>query len=66
MAMWSRKITCKTHPWVYESKQINWDHQQVNYDVKLKWIPYQVGNSGNEVADGLAREAIDKAPSTNK
>jgi hypothetical protein len=25
MAMRSRRITCKTHPWVYESKQIYWD-----------------------------------------
>jgi hypothetical protein len=25
MAVRSRRITCKTHPWVYESKQIYWD-----------------------------------------
>jgi ribonuclease HI len=35
MAMQSRKITCKTHSWVYDSKQIYWDLQQLNYDVKL-------------------------------
>jgi hypothetical protein len=35
VAMWSRRITCKTHPWIYESKQIYWDLQQLNYDVKL-------------------------------
>jgi ribonuclease HI len=55
MAMRSRRIACKAHPWVYESKQIYWDLQQLNYDVKLMWIPSHVGISGNEVADGLAR-----------
>jgi ribonuclease HI len=59
IAMSSRRITCKTHPWVYESKQIYWDHQQLNYDVKLMWIPYHVGSSGNEVADGLAKKAVE-------
>jgi ribonuclease HI len=56
MAMRSRRITCKTHPWVYDSEQIYWDLQQLNYDVKLMWIPSRVGISGNEVADGLARQ----------
>jgi hypothetical protein len=57
--MRSRRITCKTHPWVYDSKQIYWDLQQLNYDVKLMWIPSHVGISGNEVADGLARQAVE-------
>jgi nitrite reductase/ring-hydroxylating ferredoxin subunit len=35
MEMRSRKITCKTHSWVYDSKQIYWDLQQPNFDVKL-------------------------------
>jgi hypothetical protein len=38
MAMRSGRITCKTHPWVYDSKQIYWDLQQLNYDVKFMWI----------------------------
>jgi ribonuclease HI len=59
MAMRSRRITCKTHPWVYESKQIYWDLQQLNYDVKLMWTPSHVGISGNEAADGLARQAVE-------
>jgi ribonuclease HI len=59
MAMRSRRITCKTHPWVYESKQTYWDLQQLNYDVKLMWIPPYVGISGNEVADGLAKQAVE-------
>jgi ribonuclease HI len=59
MAMRSRRITCKTHPWVYESKQINWDLQQLNYDVKLMWIPSHVGISSNEVAVGLAGQAVE-------
>jgi ribonuclease HI len=42
MAMRSRRIRCKTHPWVYESKQIYWDLQQLNYDVKLIWISSHV------------------------
>jgi hypothetical protein len=42
MAMRSRTITCKAHPWVYESKQIYWDLQQLNYDVKLMCIPSHV------------------------
>jgi hypothetical protein len=52
-------FSCKTHPWVSESKQIYWDLQQLNYDVKLMWIPSHVGFSGNEVADGLARRAVE-------
>jgi ribonuclease HI len=59
MAMRSRRIACKTHPWVYESKQIYWDLKQLNYDVKLMWIPSHVGISGNEVAVGLARQAVE-------
>jgi hypothetical protein len=59
MAMRSRRITSKTHPWAYESEQIYWDLQQLNYDVKLMWIPSHVGISGNEVTDGLARQAIE-------
>jgi hypothetical protein len=59
MAMRSRKITCKTHTWVYESKQIYWDLQQLNYDVKLMWILSHVGILGNKVADGLARHAVE-------
>jgi hypothetical protein len=35
MAVRSKKITCKTYPWVYESKQIYWDLKQPNYNVKL-------------------------------
>jgi hypothetical protein len=50
MVMRTRRITCKTHPWVYDSKHIYWDLQQLNYDVKLMWIPSHVGISGNEVA----------------
>jgi ribonuclease HI len=46
-------------PWVYESKQIYWDLQQLNYDVKLMWIPTHVGVSGNKVANGLARQAVE-------
>jgi hypothetical protein len=49
MAMQSKTITCKTHPWVYDSKQIYWDLQQLNYDVKLMWILSHVGISCNEV-----------------
>jgi ribonuclease HI len=59
MAMRSRRITCKAHPWVYESKQIYWHIQQLNYDAKLMWIPSHVGISGNEVADGLTRHAVE-------
>jgi ribonuclease HI len=59
MAMQSRRITCKTHPWVYDSKQIYWDLQQLSNDVKLKWIPFHVGILGNEVADGLARQTVE-------
>jgi ribonuclease HI len=59
MAMRSRRITFKAHSWVYESKQIYWDLQQLNYDVKLMWIPSHVRISGNEVADGLARQAVE-------
>jgi ribonuclease HI len=59
MAMRSRRITCKTHPWVYESKQIYWDLQQLNYDVKAMWIPSHVGISGNEDVDGLARQVVE-------
>jgi ribonuclease HI len=51
MAMRPRRITCKTHPWVYESKQIYWGLQHLNYDLKIMWIPSHVGISGNEVAD---------------
>jgi hypothetical protein len=42
MAMRSRRIKCKTYPWVYENKQSYWDLQQLNYDVKLMWIPSHV------------------------
>jgi hypothetical protein len=54
MAMQSRKITCRAHPWVYESKQIYWDLQQLNYDVKPMWIP------SFEVADERAAPFTDK------
>jgi ribonuclease HI len=60
MAMQSRRITCQTHLCVYDSKQIYWDLQhQLNYDVKLMWIPSHVEISGNEVADGLANQAVE-------
>jgi ribonuclease HI len=59
MSMRSRRITCKTHTWVYESKQIYWDLQQLNYDVTLMWIPPHVGILGNEVTVGLARQAVE-------
>jgi ribonuclease HI len=58
MGMRSRRITCKTHPWVYDGKKIYWDLQQLHYDVKLIWIPSHVGISGNEVADGLASGTV--------
>jgi ribonuclease HI len=51
MAMRSRMITCKTHHWVYDSKEIYWDLQELNYDVKLMWILSYVRISGNKVAD---------------
>jgi hypothetical protein len=44
---------------VYESRQIYLDLQQLNYILKLMWIPSLVGISGNEVADGLARQAVE-------
>jgi ribonuclease HI len=50
-------MTFKTYSWVYKSKQIYWDLQKLNYDIKLMWIPSQMGISDNEVADGLARHA---------
>jgi hypothetical protein len=59
MVMRSRRITCKAHPWVYESKQINWDLQQLSYDVKLMWNPSHMGISGNKIADGFARQAVE-------
>jgi hypothetical protein len=58
MAIRSRRITYNTHPWVYESKQIYWD-LQLNYNIKLMWIPSHVRISGNEVTDGLARQAVE-------
>jgi hypothetical protein len=65
MAMRSRRITCKTHPWVYESKQIYWDFQQLNYDVKLtrlqmgwpdreRHCPQTMTSNGKAVATRLA------------
>jgi hypothetical protein len=60
MAMRSRRIICKAHSWVDESLQIYWDLQQLNYDAKLMWIPSYVGISGNEVADGLVRQAVER------
>jgi hypothetical protein len=59
MAMRSRRITCKAYPWVYESKQIYWDFQQLNYDLKLIWILSHVGIAGNKVPNGLARQAVE-------
>jgi ribonuclease HI len=50
-----------TPPWVYDSKQIYWDLQQLNYDVKLMWIPSHVGISGNEVENELARQAVESS-----
>jgi hypothetical protein len=44
---------------LYESKQIYWDLQQFNYDVKLMWTPSHVGISGTEVADGFLRQAVE-------
>jgi hypothetical protein len=58
MVMRSRRILCKV-PWVYESKLIYWDLQQLNYDVKLMWIPSHVRISGKKFADGLARQAVE-------
>jgi hypothetical protein len=55
MAIRSRKIKFKAHPWVYERKKIYWDLKQLNYDVKLVWIPSYVRISSNEVVDGLVR-----------
>jgi hypothetical protein len=59
IAIRSRRTTIKTHPWVYDSKQIYWDLQQLNYDVKLMWIPSHVGILDNEVADELAKQAVE-------
>jgi hypothetical protein len=55
MAMRSRKAD----PWVYASKQIHRDLQQLNYDVKIIWIPFHVGVSSYKVADGLTRQAVE-------
>jgi hypothetical protein len=52
MAMWSRRITCKTHPCVYDIADL-----QQHYDLKLMWIPSHVRISVNKVADGC-RQAV--------
>jgi ribonuclease HI len=37
--------------------------QQLNYDVKLMWIPSHVEILGNKVADELARQAVESGTS---
>jgi hypothetical protein len=54
-AMLSRRISGRTHPLVYECKQLCFDLMRDLIEVKLVWIPSHVGLVGNELVDGEAR-----------
>jgi hypothetical protein len=54
MAMRSRRITCKTHPWVSDKQT-----DLLGPSAAQLWSKTYVGISGNEVADGLTRQAVE-------
>jgi ribonuclease HI len=54
-AMLSRRISWRTHPLVYECKQLCFDLMRDLIEVKLMWIPSHVVS--NELVDGEARYA---------
>jgi ribonuclease HI len=56
-AMMSRRISWRTHPLVYECKQLCFDLMRDLIEVKIMWIPSHVGLVGNELVDGEARYA---------
>jgi ribonuclease HI len=51
-AMMSIRISWRTHPLVYECKQLCFDLMRHLIEVKLMWIPSHVGLVGNELVDG--------------
>jgi ribonuclease HI len=53
-AMLSRRISWRTHPLVYECKQLCFDLMKDLIEVKLMWVPSHVGLVGNELVDGKA------------
>jgi hypothetical protein len=56
-ALLSRKLSHRTHPLVYECKQMCSDLLEVGVEVEIMWIPSHVGHEGNEIVDKRARHA---------
>jgi ribonuclease HI len=56
-ALLSRKISHRTHPLVYECKQMCSNLVEDGIEVGIIWIPAHVGLEGNEIVDEWARHA---------
>jgi ribonuclease HI len=56
-ALLSNKISHRTHPLVYECKQMCGELLEDGVEVEIIWIPYHVRLEGNEIVDERARHA---------
>jgi hypothetical protein len=54
-ALLSRKMSHRTHPLVYECKQMHSDLLKDVVEVEIMWIPSHVGIEGNKIVDEQAR-----------
>jgi hypothetical protein len=55
-ALMFRKITYRTHPLVYECKQMCSDLLEDRIEVEIMWIPAHVGLEGSEIVDGQGED----------
>jgi hypothetical protein len=56
-ALLSIKISHRTHPLVYECKQMCSDLLENGVEIEIMWIPAHVRLQGNEIVDERARHA---------
>jgi hypothetical protein len=54
-ALLSKKISHRTHPLVYECKQMCSNPLEDGVEIEIMWIPSHVGLNGNESVDEWAR-----------
>jgi ribonuclease HI len=56
-ALLSNQILYRTHPLVFDCKQICSNLLEDGVEVEIMWIPYHVGLEGYEIVDERARHA---------
>jgi hypothetical protein len=59
-ALESQKVSFKTHSLILECKEILWKLQEENYHIVFMWVPSQVGITGNEKVDEIARNSAEE------